>query len=237
MSVSGANQNAGDVAAPVVTIDGPVGSGKGTVSSRLAARLGWHLLDSGALYRLVALSALQCNVADDDRAGLADVAQTLDCSFEFDGAQTRIKLFGNDVTEAVRTEDVSRMASVVAAVPEVRASLVTRQKAFRRWPGLVADGRDMGTVIFPDAVAKLFLTATTRARAERRYKQLKEKGESVNLPRLLQDLEARDKRDASREISPLEPAGDATIIDSTNLGIDEVVDKAYNIIEKKLLSI
>ncbi len=225
-----------DEAVPVVTIDGPVGSGKGTVSSRLATRLGWGFLDSGALYRLVALSALRERIDENDTAGLASAAGAMDCRFDFDGHATRIFLGGDDVTNEVRTEPVSRMASVVAAVPEVRAALVARQKAFRRPPGLVADGRDMGTVIFPDATVKLFLTATARARAERRYKQLKEKGESVNLPRLLQDLEARDARDASRQVAPLAPAKDAIVIDSTEMGIEAVVEKAYNIIKEKLSS-
>ncbi len=234
--MSSENRQLAEAAVPVVTIDGPVGSGKGTVSSRLASRLGWGFLDSGALYRLVALSALREHIDEEDTAGLASAAEAMDCRFEFDGSGTRIFLDGDDVTNEVRTEPVSRMASVVAAVPEVRAALVARQKAFRRPPGLVADGRDMGTVIFPDAAVKLFLTATAQARAERRYKQLKEKGESVNLPRLLQDLEARDARDASRQVAPLAPAKDAIVIDSTEMGIEAVVEKAYNIIKEKLSS-
>lgn len=222
--------------APVVTIDGPVGSGKGTISTRLAERLGWHLLDSGALYRLVALKALRTDTAPEATEALAKLARHLDCRFDSDGSTSSIYLDGGDVTAEVRTEAVSQMASKVAAVPAVRQALEARQKAFRQAPGLVADGRDMGTVIFPDAPVKLFLTASARARAERRYKQLKEKGESVNLPRLLQDLEARDARDMSREVAPLAPAEDATIIDSTELGINEVVDAAYKIIKDKLAS-
>ncbi len=222
---------------PVVTIDGPVGSGKGTISARLADRLGWHLLDSGALYRLVALSALNQGIDLEDSEALAVAAGDLDIRFVFEGAETRIFLGGEDVTTQIRREAVSQAASKVAAVPPVRAALAKRQKAFRRPPGLVADGRDMGTVIFPDAPVKLFLTASARARAERRYKQLKEKGESVNLPRLLQDLEARDERDSNRDVAPLVPAPGATLIDSTEMGIDEVVEEAYKIVKEKLPNI
>jgi cytidylate kinase len=222
---------------PVVTIDGPVGSGKGTISARLADRLGWHLLDSGALYRLVALSALTAGIDLDDPVALAEAARTLDTRFVFEGAGTRVFLGGEDVTEAIRREVVSQAASKVATVPAVREALATRQKAFRRSPGLVADGRDMGTVVFPDAPVKLFLTASTRARAERRYKQLKEKGESVTLPRLLQDLEARDERDSNRDVAPLVPAPGATIIDSTEMDIDEVVEEALKIVTEKLPNI
>lgn len=222
-------------AAPVVTIDGPVGSGKGTISTRLAARLGWHFLDSGALYRLVALGALRAGLGEDagDEA-LADIARGLDCDFSFDGVETRIWLSGEEVTRELRSEPVSRSASRVAAVPAVREALVARQRAFRRPPGLVGDGRDLGTVIFPDAAVKLFLTASTEARAERRYKQLKEKGESVKLSRLFRDLAARDERDSSREVAPLRPAEDAILIDSTELDIDEVVQKAYVVVHEKL---
>jgi cytidylate kinase len=214
-----------------------VGSGKGTISARLARRLGWHLLDSGALYRLVALRALNLGIDLGDHEALAEAARTLDSRFESEGDTSRILLGGEDVTTRIRSEAVSQAASRVAAVPEVRAALARRQKAFRRLPGLVADGRDMGTVIFPDAPVKLFLTASARARAERRYKQLKEKGESVNLRRLLQDLEARDERDSNRDVAPLVPAAGATTIDSTNLGIDEVVEEAYSIIKEKLPNI
>jgi cytidylate kinase len=219
---------------PVVTIDGPVGSGKGTVSTRLAERLGWHFLDSGALYRLVAIRAIQAPVDPENEPAVAELAGTLDCDFTFDGAETRIWLGGEEVTRELRSEPVSLMASRVASLPAVRAALVDRQREFRRPPGLVADGRDMGTVIFPDATVKLFLTASTRARAERRYKQLKEKGESVNLPRLFRDLEERDRRDSSRAIAPLKPAEDAMVIDSTEMTVDEVVENAYNLVLKSL---
>ena len=222
---------------PVVTIDGPVGSGKGTISARLAERLQFHLLDSGALYRLVALTALKGSLDLDDPVVLAEAARDLDTRFVSEGSATRIYLAREDVTDEIRREAVSQAASKVAAVPAVREALATRQKAFRRSPGLVADGRDMGTVIFPDAPVKLFLTASTRARAERRYKQLKEKGESVNLPRLLQDLEARDRRDSNRKVAPLVPAPGATIIDSTEMDIDEVVEEALKIVKEKLPNI
>jgi cytidylate kinase len=226
-------------AVPVVTIDGPVGSGKGTISTRLAEKLGWHFLDSGALYRLVAIQALREQVdvdAANAEAVLADLAGALDCRFTFDGSETRIWLGAEEVTRELRSEPVSQMASRVASVPAVRAALVGRQRGFREPPGLVADGRDMGTVIFPDATLKVFLTASTQARAERRYKQLKEKGESVNLPRLFRDLEERDRRDSSRKVAPLKPAEDAHVIDSTELEINEVVEKAYNLVIKKLSS-
>jgi cytidylate kinase len=224
----------GQDAVPVVTIDGPVGSGKGTISARLAERLRFHLLDSGALYRLVALAALKGGIDLDEPEALAEAAHRLDTRFSYEGSQTRIFLAGEDVTDEIRREAVSQAASRVAAVPAVREALAKRQKAFRRSPGLVADGRDMGTVIFPDAPVKLFLTASTRARAERRYKQLKEKGESVNLPRLLQDLEARDQRDSNRTVAPLVPAPGATIIDSTEMDIDEVVEEAFKVVKEKL---
>ncbi len=219
-------------AVPVITIDGPVGSGKGTIAARLAGRLGWHLLDSGALYRLVALSAIDHEVDADDPEGLARLAKTLDAWFRFEHGALRIFLEGREVTRAVREESVSTLASKVAAVPAVREALAQRQRAFRTTPGLVADGRDMGTVIFPDAGLKIFLTASVQARAERRYKQLKEKGESVNLSRLFRDLEARDERDSQRDVAPLKPAPDAVTIDSTAMSIDEVVQKAVELVEK-----
>jgi cytidylate kinase len=204
--------------APVIAIDGPTASGKGTVAQRVAAALGWHYLDSGALYRLVALRALELGIDAADASALAELARQLKPEFR-DG---RIVLDGRDVTEDIRREDVGTMASKVAALAPLRAALLDLQKGCRRFPGLVADGRDMGTVVFPDAQLKVFLTATAEARAERRYKQLKEKGFSSNIGQLLQDLRARDERDSSRSAAPLKPAEDARQLDSSNLTIDEV---------------
>ncbi|KAA9132059.1 (d)CMP kinase [Marinihelvus fidelis] len=220
-------------AIPVITIDGPVGSGKGTIAARLAERLGWHLLDSGALYRLVALSAMDGGVAAEDEAALERLAAELDAVFRFEQGALRIFLQGREVTGAIREEAVSTLASRVASVGAVRDALEKRQRAFRQAPGLVADGRDMGTVIFPDAKLKIFLTANVQARAERRYKQLKEKGESVNLSRLFGDLEARDRRDTQRDVAPLKPAPDAVTIDSTAMSIEEVVHAVVKLAEER----
>lgn len=205
---------------PTLTIDGPTASGKGTVAARLAAALGFHLLDSGALYRLTALSALQSGVALDDESALARLASQLDARFT---DEPRITMNGQDVTEAIRREDVGNAASKVAAFPDVRAALTERQRAFRQTPGLVADGRDMGTVIFPDAQLKVYLTASVDARARRRYNQLIEKGFSANLDVLSADLSERDARDANRREAPLKPAEDAYQLDSSALSIEEVV--------------
>ena len=216
--------------APVITVDGPGGSGKGTISMRLAGNLGWHFLDSGALYRLVAVAAMDRGIDATGETALGQLAQGLDVSFGVSGDGMVILLDGNYITGRLRAEDVGVFASRIAALPIVRAALVQRQRAFRKPPGLVADGRDMGTVIFPDAVLKIFLTASAQARAERRYKQLKEKGESVNLSRLFRDIEKRDERDSSRAISPLKPADDAHVIDSTALSIEEVLQKIHDLL-------
>ena len=216
---------------PVITVDGPSGSGKGTVAMRLAEELGWHFLDSGALYRLVAVAALDRGIDSRDEAALGNVAASLDVNFGVSVDGMVILLDGNYITGRLRSEDVSIFASKISAFPAVRSALVMRQRAFRKAPGLVADGRDMGTVIFPDAVLKIFLTASAEARAERRYKQLKEKGESVNLSRLFRDIKKRDERDSSRAVSPLKPADDAHVIDSTELGINEVVKKIHKLLE------
>jgi cytidylate kinase len=209
----------GDDAVPVVTIDGPTASGKGTVAARVAAALGYHYLDSGALYRLVALRALESGTADSDATGLARLAGQMQPRF-VDG---RVELDGRDVTKSIRTEEVSRTASRVAVHAPVRAALTDLQLGFRRHPGLVADGRDMGTVVFPSAQLKIFLTASLEARADRRYKQLIEKGLAANMRDLLADLRARDERDSNRAASPLRPAEDAYRLDSSTLSVDEVV--------------
>ena len=218
--------------APVIAIDGPGGSGKGTVSMRLAQELGWHFLDSGALYRIVAVAAMDRKIASDAGPSLDELAQQLDVKFGFSDEGMVILLDGNRITDRLRSEEVSAFASEVATIAAVRAALVGLQRAFRKPPGLVADGRDMGTVIFPDAILKIFLTASVDARADRRYKQLKEKGESVNLSRLFRDIEKRDARDSSRSVSPLKPAADAHIIDSTEMSIDMVLDKVYSLLKK-----
>jgi cytidylate kinase len=207
---------------PIVTVDGPSGSGKGTISRGLAARLRWHLLDSGALYRLVALAAAKHGVPETPRE-LAEVAASMDVRFEAQTGAEQVFLGGADVTAALRTESAGAAASRVAAIPEVRDALLQRQRDFARAPGLVADGRDMGTVVFPKAPLKVFLTATPQERAMRRHKQLKEKGIDVSLPDLSWDIAQRDARDASRSVAPLRPAPDARVIDSTSLTPEEVI--------------
>ena len=204
---------------PVITIDGPTASGKGTVASRVAAALGFALLDSGALYRLTALSALEDGIALDDEATLATLATGLDIRFEGE----RILLSGREVSSAIRAEAVGVAASKIATLPAVRRALVELQHAFRQAPGLVADGRDMGTVIFPDAMLKVFLTASVEARANRRYKQLIEKGFPANMADLLQDLRERDARDTQRAVAPLKPAEGAHLLETSHMGIEQAV--------------
>lgn len=206
---------------PVIAIDGPTASGKGTVAQRVASRLGFHYLDSGALYRLAALSALRAGVSPDDEAALARIASAMPC--RFDGE--RVLLAGEDVTDAIRTEEAGNMASRIATSPALRQALVGLQLGFRRPPGVVADGRDMGTFIFPDADLKVFLTASVETRAKRRYKQLMEKGFSANIDILRQDLEERDRRDAERTAAPLKPAEDARLLDSSDISIEEAVQR------------
>jgi cytidylate kinase len=217
-------------AIPVIAIDGPAASGKGTIAQRVAATLGFHYLDSGALYRLVALAAERAGVAYDDEAGLAALAARLDATFR-DGD---IWLGSERVGIAIRTEAMSAAASQVAALPRVREALLERQRAFRTPPGLVADGRDMGTVVFPHARLKIYLTASVQARAERRYKQLMEKGLGANIQALLRDIRERDARDSARATAPLEPARDAIEIDTTALSIEQVVDRVLALWQSKL---
>lgn len=214
---------------PVVTIDGPSGSGKGTISQRLAAQMGWHLLDSGALYRLTALAAQKAGADLNNAAAMAQIAAHLDIAFRLEPGKEGVYtlLQGEDVSRMLRTEECGHAASLVAAIPAVRTALLHRQRAFRRPPGLVADGRDMGTVVFPDAKVKIFLTASAEARAERRYKQLNEKGIGANLADLLRDILKRDQRDRERTVSPLKPAEDAVILDTTGMSIAEVCDRVY----------
>jgi cytidylate kinase len=209
---------------PVVAVDGPGGTGKGTLCVALAETLGWHLLDSGALYRVLAVAARKSLVSMVDEVALAQLARDLSLEFRTDEKEPTIKVIlqGCDVTNEIRTEKSGNLASELAALPAVRAALLDRQLAFRREPGLVADGRDMGTVVFPEAILKIFLTASPEERARRRHKQLMEKGVDVNLAALLEDIMRRDARDAQRTASPLKPASDAIVLDTTSLGIAAV---------------
>jgi cytidylate kinase len=210
--------------APVIAVDGPGGSGKGTICRALAQKLGWHLLDSGALYRLVALAAERRAIELDDVAGLVALAAQLDAEFWVDAdGQELIILGGDEVSREIRTETCGSRASRIAAIPEVRSALTNRQRGYRQSPGLVADGRDMGSIIFPDAQAKIFLTASAEERAERRHKQLMEKGINANLDQLYREIAERDKRDAERTVAPLRACDDAKVIDTTGMSISEVV--------------
>ena len=224
-------------AAPVICVDGPSGAGKGTLSLRLAAALDWHLLDSGALYRVVGFACRQAGVSLDNSDAVAEVARALDVDFRPTDAGVTVWLSGDDVTSAIRSEEGGADASQVAALEPVRAALLLRQQELARPPGLIADGRDMGTVVFPEAPLKIFLTASAEARAERRFHQLQGMGESVSLARLLTDIEQRDARDQSRSVSPLVPAEDAIVIDSTALTADEVLQAASELAKsRKLMS-
>ncbi|GAA0344629.1 (d)CMP kinase [Bowmanella denitrificans] len=220
--------------APVITIDGPSGAGKGTISAMLAEKLGWHFLDSGAIYRVLAVASLHHQIDALDEMGLVPLASSLDVSFETQSGGTRIILEGEDVTESIRTEEVGAVASQVASLPRIREALLRRQRAFREEPGLVADGRDMGTVVFPGAQAKIFLTASAEERAMRRYKQLKDKGLDVSIERLLTDIQARDERDINRSVAPLVPAEDALVLDSTQLSITQVLETVMQFVEDRL---
>ncbi|MEP4485637.1 MAG: (d)CMP kinase [Halioglobus sp.] len=218
----------------VITIDGPSGAGKGTVAHQLADTLGWHFLDSGALYRVTGQACLIEGVSWEDHAGVTDIARSLEVSFTAaESGEVLVAYKGQDVSRAIRTEEGGRGASTVAAIPAVRTALLERQREFAKPPGLVADGRDMGTVVFPGAQLKIFLTASASERAERRYKQLIEKGESVSLPRLLEDIQERDARDSQRSVSPLIPAEDAIVVDSSGVPVEEVFARVMGHVAEK----
>ena len=221
----------------IITIDGPSGSGKGTLAAKLAAHYQFHLLDSGALYRLLGLSLHQKDLLDCLDSALEQcikIATNLDIKFVTTEAGTQVQLDGEDVSQTIRTERVGEFASKVAAIPELRAALLERQRAFAQEPGLVADGRDMATSIFPEAQAKIYLTASAESRAARRVKQLQGMGLDVKINDILANIQARDKRDMERTVAPLKPAADAYIIDSSDLGIDEVFKLMTNFVEKQL---
>lgn len=220
---------------PVITIDGPSGAGKGTVARIVAEQLGWHLLDSGAIYRVLAVATQHHHVSLDNEEPLIPMAAHLDVQFEISSkGESKVILEGENVTDSIRSEEIGTLASKVAAFPRVREALLRRQRAFRVSPGLVADGRDMGTVVFSKAPVKVFLTASAEERAERRFNQLKEKGFDVRIGRLLDDIRQRDERDRNREVAPLIPAEGALIIDSTSLSIQEVVNKILSFANGKL---
>ncbi len=223
-----------DQTVPVITIDGPGGSGKGTIAGLLARRLGWNLLDSGALYRLLAFAARNHGVDYTNEETLTRLAAHLDVQFVAgEGNEQHIVLEGEDVTRAIRGEEIGAGASQVAALPAVRDALLERQRAFREAPGLVADGRDMGTVVFADAGLKVFLTASSQERAERRHKQLLQKGQPASLASLLDEIVARDERDMNRSVAPLKPADDAILIDSTSMSIEEVLERVHAEAQKR----
>jgi cytidylate kinase len=220
---------------PVVTIDGPGGAGKGTLCMLLATKLGWHLLDSGAIYRVLAVAANRREIALDDVNSLADLASKLDVRFPIENDQVLIVLDSQDVTAEIRTEATGNLASKVAAYPEVRAALLQRQQNFAQYPGLIADGRDMGTVVFPTAQVKVFLDASAEERAKRRQLQLQLKGINVNFDNLLQEIQERDFRDRNRPVAPLKPADDAILIDSTSMSIDAVFNQVLQLVNQRFI--
>ncbi len=217
----------------LVTIDGPSGSGKGTVATRVASHFGWRFLDSGALYRITAYAAMEQGVALDDEAALTDIASNLPVEFTIDAVsgEVHVILDGVDVGDKIRTEKAGNAASKVAPIPAVRAALLQRQRDFHQAPGLVADGRDMGTVVFPDAPVKIYLTASAEERAQRRYKQLSDKGINANMESLTAEIAERDKRDMERKVAPLKPADDAHVIDSSQMTIEEVVANVLELVQ------
>lgn len=215
---------------PVITVDGPAGSGKGTLMNIVAEQLGWHMLDSGSLYRLTALSAMRNNIPLDDESALAQSASCLDAVFE----KGEVLLDACKVTQAIRTEECGNAASKVATFQCVREALLQRQRDYRQLPGLVADGRDMGTVVFPDAMVKIFLTASAEQRAERRYKQLLESGRDVMLERLVLEIKERDERDKNRAVNPLVPANDAILLDSSEMTVKQVAEKVMEIVNERI---
>lgn len=220
---------------PVITIDGPSGAGKGTVARIVAEQLGWHLLDSGAIYRVLAVAIQHHHIEVEEEEPLIPIAAHLDVQFEISShGESKVILEGEDVTSSIREEEIGILASKVAAFPRVREALLRRQRAFSVPPGLVADGRDMGTVVFKDAPVKVFLTASAEERAERRFNQLKDKGFDVKIERLLADIRQRDERDQNRAVAPLVPAEGALLIDSTDLSIQEVVNKVLSFANEKL---
>jgi cytidylate kinase len=221
---------------PVVTIDGPSGAGKGTISQAIAKQLGWHFLDSGALYRLCGLACIKQSVPFSEKDKVAEVALALDIDFKITDAGLETYLSGEEVTAELRTEAGGAAASKVAPIPAVREALLKRQQAFAKAPGLVADGRDMGTIVFKNAPLKVYLTATAEERANRRYKQLLSAGESVNLAAILEDIKARDARDMGREVAPLKAADDAITIDSTDMSIEAVKNAIFELINERKLN-
>ncbi len=221
---------------PVIAVDGPSGTGKGTVCSHLANWLSWNFLDSGALYRILAVAAERHHLETNNEAAIADIAESLDVVFQRPqpGKDVTVIFEGNDISQEIRTEECGNSASQIATLPKVRSALLERQRKFQQAPGLIADGRDMGTVVFADAPLKIYLIASSAERAKRRYKQLKQKGFSVNLPRLTADIAERDTRDSQRTISPLKPADDAIVVDTTKMEISEVIKKVENLVQETL---
>ena len=219
---------------PVIAVDGPSGVGKGTLCQALANHFNWHLLDSGAIYRVLALAALKKNIALDDINQLTELALNLPLTFDSSHDDVKVLLAGVDVSKEIRTEQTGGAASKVAAINEVRTALLQRQRDFRQLPGLIADGRDMGTVVFTDAPVKIFLDASAQSRAERRMKQLQDKQIHAKFPEILQEITARDERDRNRAVAPLKPAVDALIIDTTSLSIEDVFNQAIMYIKEKL---